>query len=244
VVLDDPDAQALLRWLRMLPTPFASGALELVCVCAGAVIAAHAGLLHQRHATTHHQHLDELRAVAPTCHVQDNRVFVQDAGIFTSAGMTTGIDLFLHRIAATGGAALAAQVAQTMVVALRRGPHDPELSPFLSYRQHMHPTVHRLQDAISQQPHWDWSLPRMADAAHTSTRHVARLFKLHAGIAPLEYLQRIRLATAQTALQAGYSVNKAAEIAGFSSDGQLRRSWHALGLHGSPQDQRPHRASA
>lgn len=239
VELDHPDAQALLRWLRALPVPLRSGGVELLCVCAGAVIAAHAGLLHQRHATTHHQHLDELRTAAPTCQVQDNRVFVQDDGIYTSAGMTTGIDLFLHRIAALGGAALAAQVAQTMVVALRRGPHDPELSPFLSYRQHIHPTVHRLQDAISQQPQQDWSLPRMAELAHSSTRHVARLFNLHAGIAPLEYVQRIRLATAQAALQAGYSVTRAAEIAGFSSDGQLRRSWHALGMANSPRRSQP-----
>jgi transcriptional regulator GlxA family with amidase domain len=227
-------APATLRWLRTL-TPGHEG-LRIVTVCAGALIAAHAGLLDGHRATTHHQHLDELRAIAPACDVVANRVFVLDEPIASSAGVTTGIDLALHLIAQQCGAPLASRVAQTMVVALRRGPQDPELSPFLAHRNHMHPALHRVQDAVCAEPQREWTVARMAEAGHTSARHLTRLFMEHAGTAPLSYLRRIRLALAQAALESGQGVSRAAELAGFSSDTQLRRAWHRLGMGGRPSD--------
>lgn len=122
-------------------------------------------------------------------------MFVEDGPVHSSAGVTTGMDLTLHLIARHCGPAIAAQVAQTMVMPLRRGPHDPELSPFLASRDHLHPALHRVQDAVSQQPAHGWNLPRMAEVSHTSPRHLTRLFTQHAGIAPLHYLRSIRLAT-------------------------------------------------
>jgi transcriptional regulator GlxA family with amidase domain len=232
IAVHHPAAQRLLHWLRGLRLHI--GQQELLTVCAGAVLAAHAGLLDGRRATTHHHHLDELRSVAPACTVESNRVFVMDGPVCSSAGVTTGIDLFLHRISMACGPALAAQVAQAMVVALRRGPNDPELSPFLRHRNHLHPALHRVQDAIGQQPQADWSLQRMADVACTSARHVSRLFMAHAGVAPLVYLRSIRLDLAEAALRSGHSVTQAAELAGFHSDTQLRRTWHQLGKPGSP----------
>jgi transcriptional regulator GlxA family with amidase domain len=225
-------AQQLLRWLRGLH--LSPGRLELVTVCAGAVLAGHAGLLDGRRATTHHHHLEELRQVAPRCDVMTNRVFVLDGAAASSAGVTTGIDLFLHRIATVCGPAIAAQVAQSLVLALRRGPGDPELSPFLRHRGHLHAALHRVQDAIGRQPREDWSLPRMAAVACTSPRHLTRLFLQHAGIAPLTYLRSLRLDLAEAALRAGHNVGQAADLAGFSSDTQLRRAWHQLGKPGSP----------
>ena len=203
-------------------------------MCAGSVLAAHAGLLAGRRVTTHHHHLQELQAVEPACQVVANRVFVEDAPVYSSAGVTTGVDLILHRIGTVCGPAIAAQVAQTMVVAMRRGPQDPELSPFLSYRNHMHPALHRVQDAVSGQPAQDWTVPAMADIAHTSPRHLTRLFMEHADIAPLQYLRRIRLAVAQAALQSGRNVTQAAAMAGFRSDTQLRRAWHQFDMAGTP----------
>jgi transcriptional regulator GlxA family with amidase domain len=230
--VDAPATRALLDWLR--PLRLAPGKLELVTICAGAVLAAHAGLLAGRRATTHHHHLDELQQVAPACDVVRNRVFVEDSPVYSSAGVTTGIDLILHRIEDVCGPALAAQVAQTMVIALRRGPHDPELSPFLAYRNHMHPALHRVQDAVSRAPTADWSVPGMAAVAHTSPRHLTRLFLEYGQIAPLQYLRRIRLAVAQMALASGDNVTEAAAAAGFSSDTQLRRAWQHFGVPGTP----------
>jgi transcriptional regulator GlxA family with amidase domain len=229
-----PGAPETLRWLRTL-TPGVDG-LRLVTICAGALIAAHAGLLEGRRATTHHHHLDELRRVAPGCDVVANRVFVLDDDVASSAGVTTGIDLALHLIAQERGGPAAARVAQTMVVAMRRGPQDPELSPFLAHREHMHPVLHRVQDAVCAQPQAEWSVARMAEVGHTSARHLTRLFVEHAGTAPLLYLRRIRLALAQAALRSGQGVTRAAEIAGFSSDTQLRRAWQRLGMAGRPSD--------
>jgi transcriptional regulator GlxA family with amidase domain len=232
--LGQPGVAETVEWLRGFAP--GQGGLRLVTICAGALLAAHAGLLNGRRATTHHHHLDELRSVATGCDVVANRVFVLDDPVASSAGVTTGIDLALHLIAQECGAALASQVAQIMVVALRRGPQDPELSPFLAYRDHMHPALHKVQDAVSADPKLDWNVPRMADVGHTSPRHLTRLFMDHAGAAPLEYLRRIRLAVAQAALHSGRSVTQAAEIAGFSSDTQLRRTWRQFGVDGRPSD--------
>lgn len=225
-------SESALRWLAR--QTLQSGTLELLTICAGAVLAAHAGLLHGKRATTHHHHLNELQAAAPGCQVVSNRVFVEDAPVFSSAGVTTGVDLVLHRIGQVCGLAIAAQVAQTMVVAMRRGPQDPELSPFLAHRNHMHPALHRVQDAVSQTPAQDWSLDTMADVAHASPRHLTRLFVEHAGVAPLAYLRQIRLAVAQQALRSGKNVTQAAHMAGFSSDTQLRRAWQQFGPAGTP----------
>lgn len=227
-----PPAREAIRWLSTL-RPQADG-FRLVTICAGALLAAHAGLLQGRRATTHHHHLDELRSAAPGCDVVSNRVFVIDGPLASSAGITTGIDLALHLVAEECGPALASQVAQTMVVALRRVPNDPELSPFLAYRNHIHPVLHRVQDAVGAEPQHAWSVPRMAEIGHTSPRHLTRLFLEHAGIAPLQYLRRIRLSVAQAALASGRNVTQAAEIAGFGSDTQLRRAWRQFGLEGSP----------
>lgn len=228
----EPAIRETIDWLRR--QTLARDCVRLVTVCAGALLAGHAGLLHGRRATTHHHHLEELRDIAPGCDVVGNRVFVIEEAVASSAGITTGIDLALHLIAQECGAALAAQVAQTMVVALRRGPHDPELSPFLAYRNHLHPALHRVQDAVSAEPQRDWTVPRMAQVGSASPRHLTRLFLEHAGTSPLQFLRRLRLAVAQAALQSGCGVTRAAEMAGFSSDTQLRRAWRQFEMGGRP----------
>ncbi len=227
-----PGVPELLHWLR--GQRLVTSRLELLTVCAGAVLAAHAGLLDGHRATTHHHHLDELQAVAPRCEVVPNRVFVLDGAVSSSAGVTTGIDLFLHHIATVCGPAIAAQVAQSMVVALRRGPGDPELSPFLRHRNHLHAALHRVQDAISSAPQNDWTLSDMANVAHTSPRHLSRVFATHTGVTPLQYLRDIRLAVAEAALNAGRNVTQSAALAGFASDTQLRRAWRQQGKRGTP----------
>ncbi|NVO07313.1 MAG: helix-turn-helix transcriptional regulator, partial [Rhodoferax sp.] len=83
-------------------------------------------------------------------------------------------------------------------------------------------------------PAKDWSLDAMAGIARASPRHVTRLFVEHAQVAPLAYLRQIRLAVAQQALHSGRNVTQAAELAGFSSDTQLRRAWRQFGSAGTP----------
>lgn len=231
----------LLAWLARL-APGRAG-LRLVTVCSGALLAAQAGLLDGRRATTHHQHLDDLARLAPQCTVLQDRVFVQDGEVFTSAGVTAGIDLALHLIAGHAGELVAARVAEQMAVALRRGPADPELSPMLAHRQHLSARLHRVQDAVSAAPTEDWSLARMAALAATTPRTLTRLFAQHAGVSPQAYLRGVRLAVARRALEAGASVAAASEAAGFSAELQLRRAWAAAGWPGTPSAARGRRAN-
>lgn len=207
---------------------------RLITICSGAVLAARAGLLKHRSATTHHQSLDELSRVAADCKVVSNRVFVNDGSVWSSAGITAGIDLALHLIGLECGPTVAARVAETMVLSVRRSTNDPQISPLLAHRNHLHPAVHRVQDAVSEAPTRNWTLERMARVAHTSSRHLTRLFIEHTGATPLQYLRTVRLALAEMSLRAGHSVTRAAELAGFRSDTQLRRAWRGLGQHGTP----------
>jgi len=208
---------------------------RLVTICSGTLLAARAELLAGRRCTTHHELLDALRGLAPQAHVIENRVFVVDGALASSAGITAGIDVALHLIAEECGESLAASVAEDMVVYLRRSDRDPEQSPFGLHRGHLHATVHRVQDAIVNEPERDWNMASLARTAHTTERHLLRLFIEHAQVSPLQYLQAIRLERARQALERGTSVTQAAEMAGFRSDLQMRRAW-SRHWGGSPRD--------
>ena len=225
----------LTHWLQSISSQL-QAPRRLITVCAGALYAAKAGLLTHAQVTTHHLELDALRQLDPQCHVLPNRVFIADEArsIYSSAGITTGIDLAVHLIADVCGEAIAARVAQVMVMPMRRGLGDPEVSVFLSCRAHLHPALHRVQDAVQSAPTQDWSVKRMAQVACTSTRHLSRLFEEHTGMSPLHFVRGIRVELAAKALQAGKCVAQAVEISGFHSDLQLRRAWVAEGKTGLP----------
>lgn len=219
----DAASELLTEWLRRV---FAPSGERLVCVCAGALSAAKAGLLDGRQCTTHHSLCATLQAMAPKARVLENRLYVTDGRISCSAGITAGIDLMLQVVAELAGPQLACSVARDMVVYMRRGGADPQLSPWLSGRNHLHPALHRVQDAVAAAPCDDWSVTRMADLACTSSRHLARLFHEHAGVSPLDYLHRLRVTVARELLvQSSLDMEAIAERAGFGSARHLRRIW-------------------
>lgn len=233
-----PATEAITRWLRDVvrePLLEEGSRHRLLSICAGSLLAARAGLLQHRRCTTHHEVLGALRALAPRAEVLENRVFVVDGPIASCAGVTAGIDLALHYITQECGEALATTVAEDMVVYFRRAGSDPEASPFLAQRHHLHAAVHRVQDAILRTPRREWDMAMLAGVANTTERHLHRLFIDHAGISPLQYLRSIRLERARQSLLAGTSVSRAAEVAGFTSDLQLRRAWGRQ-WGGSPRD--------
>lgn len=214
---------AVIDWLRRV---FAPSGERLVCICAGALIAAKAGLLDGRQCTTHHSLCATLQAIAPKARVLENRLYVSDGQISCSAGVTAGIDLMLHLLADWTGPQLACSVARDMVVYMRRGGADPQLSPWVSGRNHLHPALHRVQDALTAAPCSDWSVARMADLACTSIRHLTRLFHEHAGVSPLDYLHRLRVSVARELLaQSNLDMEVIAERSGFGSARHLRRIW-------------------
>lgn len=209
---------------------------RLICICAGALIAAHAGILSNKHATTHHSHLDELRTIDPSIKVEDNRIFVEDEHVATSAGVTAGIDLSLHLISQHGNPPLAMEVARAMLIYFRRSGQDAQLSPWLMHRNHLHRTVHKAQDLLSHHPAHPWQLEELADKLGTSTRHLTRLFKEHTDVSVHDYLNSLRLNLADQFLtQTDWSIERVAEAAGFGSARQFRRIWQAK--HDSPPSQ-------
>jgi transcriptional regulator GlxA family with amidase domain len=220
---DDPATLRLLGWLHATA---GSGSGMLMCVCAGSVLAARAGLLAGRECTTHHEFIEELRRVEPRARVLDNRIFVQDGPVYTSAGVTAGLDLALHIIGQDLGAHVAAEIARGFVVYLRRSGTDPALSPWLMHRNHLHPAVHRVQDAVTRNPTASWKAAQLAEVACTSSRNLTRLFAEHAGCSPLDYVQLIRFALArQLVMQSRLDLERVAARAGFHSAQHMRRVW-------------------
>jgi transcriptional regulator GlxA family with amidase domain len=218
----EPAAHAVIEWLRA-----AGGRPELLmCVCAGSLLGAYAGLLAGKSCTTHHDHLEELRRIEPRAQVFDNRIFVEDGALVTSAGVTAGLDLALHVIGRQLGARVAANVARDLVVYLRRAGSDPALSPWVMHRNHLHPAVHRVQDAVAREPTARWSARELAAVACTSARNLARLFAEHARCSPHDYVQLIRFALArQLVTQSRMDLERVAARSGFRSAQHLRRVW-------------------
>jgi transcriptional regulator GlxA family with amidase domain len=218
----EPATPRLIEWLR---SGVADPAL-LLCVCSGSVLAARAGLLAGRECTTHHAHIEELRRAEPRARVLDNRIFVEDGPLFTSAGVTAGLDLALHVIARQLGAPVAADVARDLVVYLRRAGTDPALSPWLMHRNHLHPALHRVQDAVARDPSAAWGSAELSAVACTSPRNLARLFAEHARCSPLDYVQLMRFAFARELVtQSRLDLERVAAKAGFRSAQHLRRVW-------------------
>lgn len=216
-------SSVLTQWLQAV---FAPSGEKLFCVCAGALSAARAGLLDGRQCTTHHALCASLQTLAPKARVLENRLYVTDGNISCSAGVTAGIDLMLHWVAELGGPRLACAVARDMVVYMRRSGADPQLSAWIAGRNHLHPAVHRVQDAVAAAPCEPWTVTRMASLACTSSRHLARLFHEHVGISPLDYLHTLRLTVARELLvESTLDIETVAERAGFGSARHLRRIW-------------------
>lgn len=223
-----PVALAVQHWLMRQQPDIQRQAIIVMCVCSGAILAAKSGLLHGKHCTTHHDVIARLRTAAPGAVIKENRIFVQDDNLWTSAGITSGIDLALHLINRLCGPEKALAVAREMVVWFRRSGDDPQLSPWLRYRNHLHPAIHRAQDALTAEPQRGWHLADIAAMAHVSPRHLTRLFQEHLGISVRDYLEQLRLAIAQQWLRQGRGVEHAAIAAGFSSPRQFHRAKQRL----------------
>lgn len=218
----DAELKTLTRWLARTAQPDT----RLVTICSGALLAAAAGLMEGHQCTTHAECLDELRSLAPTASVLENRLYVEDRNRYSSAGISTGIDLMLHIVSRFASPQAALAAARKMVIYLRRSGQDPQMSPWLSGRNHIHPAIHRAQDAIMADPAHDWSLPGLADIAHLSERHLSRLFREHVGLSVVDYVNLMRVTLAQELLkQSRLDMESLAHRAGFASSRHMRRVW-------------------
>lgn len=222
---DSDCEQAIVDWLKAVIRP----GHKLISICSGALFAGRAGLLDGHDCTTHHLCCEELASLAPKARVLENRLYVADGECYSSAGITTGIDLMLEIVSQLTDQSCAVAVARYLVVYLRRSGADPQLSPWLEGRNHIHPVVHRVQDAIARDATQDWTLNRLAKIAGASTRHLSRLFHEHVGMTIVDYRNCLRVALAQELLsQTRLDMEHVAERSGFASSRQLRRAWRRL----------------
>lgn len=216
------ERRALADWLRRTLRDDTT----IVSICSGALIAAEAGAFDGHQCTTHADCIKELHSLAPLAQVLENRLFVEDGKRYSSAGISTGIDLLLHVVSTLTSPVVAARIAQIMVIYVRRTARDPQISPWLSGRNHIHPSIHRAQDAIVANPAANWSLGALALLAHLSERHLSRLFREHTGVSVVDYVNLMRINLARDILtHSRLDMEAVAERSGFASARHLRRVW-------------------
>lgn len=212
---------ALLAWLRRQ-----AGQVDRIgSICTGAMVLAAAGLLDGVRATTHWAYCDRLAAVEPGCQVEPDAIYVRSGNVFTSAGVTTGMDLALALVEDDWGKATALAVAQELVIYRKRPGGQGQFSRFLE--------AERRDDKFGELQLWmldhlDENLPieRLAQAAGVSPRHFSRRFKAEVGVTPAAYLARLRLEEARRRLESGAARLKAvARQCGFADEQNLRRAF-------------------
>lgn len=217
-----------------------SGEVPRVCsICTGAFVLAAAGVLDGRRATTHWQHARLLAASNPRVTVVPDAIWVRDGQVFTSAGVSAGIDLALALVEADAGGEAARQVARSLVVFLQRPGGQSQFSPSTSMARPRSALLRTVTDAVAADPADDHSTAKMAAAAAVSPRHLSRLFQAELGLSPARYVEAVRIDAGKRGLEQGLSVANAAASAGFGTPESMRRAFVArLGVSPRAYQQR------
>jgi transcriptional regulator GlxA family with amidase domain len=210
-----------LEWLRRQ----SANVRRLGSVCTGAFYLAHAGLLDGRRATTHWRFLNQLSEQFDKVRVEPEPIFVRDGPLYTSAGITAGIDLSLALVEEDCGVRVAQAVARELVVFLQRNADQPQLSTTLSQRTADRKPLRELQRWLPDHLDHVSSIADMAAFVRMSERNFARLFKQEIGVPPGEYLRRLRAEAAHRRLEhgSGKKLQVAAQV-GFGSARSLQRA--------------------
>ena len=180
-----PADEALHAWLRAADEVGAT----ICSVCTGAFLLARAGLLDNRECTTHWKYTERLQRQYSTLRVLTNRLFVRSGHLYTSAGVTTGVDMTLFLLEQKHGPEFAFRVARELVVYIRRDGDEAQESIYLQYRRHIRDDIHAVQDWIVGHLGEKIRVEELAALVHTSPRNLTRLFKATTGITIGQYLQ-------------------------------------------------------
>ncbi|MGA9600830.1 MAG: GlxA family transcriptional regulator [Methylocystis sp.] len=224
----------LTDWLRKT-TP---GVRRVVSVCTGAFLLAKAGLLENRCVTTHWMFCDKLAALHPSLRIDPDRIFVRDGHVYTSGGITAGIDLALSLVEEDLGREAPRFIAGLMVVFLRRPGGQNQFSIFLQAEATNRPDIRELQAWILANPREDHAVERLAARLNMSPRNFARQFLAESGITPAKFVEHARVEAARCKLeQTNSSLEAVAAETGFGSAERMQRSFQRL-LNVSPQDYR------
>ena len=216
----------------------AAKARRVTSTCVGAFVLAAAGLLDGRTATTHWAFCDDLGRDFPNVTVDPDRIFVRDGNVFTSAGVTAGMDLALALVEDDHGVEVARAAARWLVLFMQRPGGQSQFSERLTLPIPSDSALRAVCDEIVKDPSADHSVPGMAERAALSERHFARLFIAETGTTPARFVERARVEAARDLLEAGpASVETVAEQAGFGSPETMRRAFlRVLGV--GPADYR------
>ncbi|WP_152365596.1 GlxA family transcriptional regulator [Microlunatus speluncae] len=207
----------------------AGKARRVASVCTGTFLLAEAGLLDGRRATTHWAEASRLAADYPAVTVDADAIYVKDGRIWTSAGVTAGMDLALAMVEADLGRAAALDVARTLVLYLRRPGSQSQFSVPLWSSQPDSDVIRTVVDAVHAKPGDRHSIEDLAALAGLSPRHFQRRFTREVGMPPAGYLERVRIEAAQQALaETELTLDTIARRYGFGTGETLRRSFHRL----------------
>lgn len=212
----DPQLVAAVNDLR-------SRTRRMASICTGSFILAKAGILDGRRATTHWRQAGLLSRAYPQISVEPDAIFVRDGDIYTSAGVSAGIDLALALVEDDYGADLVRDVARSLVVYLKRAGGQSQFSAMVEMPPPQRLQLRTLTETIAADPGANHTVKTLAAQASLSTRQLTRLFQSELGTTPARYVEMIRIDAARSALDAGRSVADSAQLAGFGSAETLRR---------------------
>lgn len=215
----DPE---LLAWVRAA----SAAARRTASVCTGSFVLAAAGLLDGRRATTHWMWCDLLRQSFPAVTVEPDPIFIRDGNLWTSAGVTAGMDLALALVEDDLGPEVALAVARRLVVFVKRPGGQAQFSAGLAAQSARREPLRELQAWIVDHLAADLSIPALAQRACLSERQFSRAFKDETGMTPAHYVESLRVERARLLLEDGATVDEAARATGFRSAEVLRRAFH------------------
>lgn len=196
---------------------------RMASICTGSFILAQTGMLDGRRATTHWRHTGLMSRAFPRISVEPDAIFVRDGDIYTSAGVSAGIDLALALVEDDHGADLVREVARSLVVYLKRAGGQSQFSVLVESNPPQRSQLRAVTEAIAADPAANHTVKTLAAQASLSTRQLTRLFQSELKTTPARYVEMIRIDAARSALDAGRSVTESARLAGFGSAETLRR---------------------
>lgn len=211
---------------------------RVASVCSGSFLLAQAGLLDGKRATSHWSACDLLARTYPAVEVDPDPIFVRDGNVYTSAGVTSGIDLALALVEDDFGRDVALAIARRFVLFLRRPANQAQFSAQLAGQFAATDAIRDVQGYALEHPDADLSVPALASRAAMSERHFARVFTREVGTTPARFVERARVEAARRQLEeTGDSVETVAAACGFGTPETMRRTFLRL-LRTTPTDYR------
>lgn len=198
--------------------------INICSVCNAAFVLAIAGLLENKKATTHWRRTKQMQRMFPNTKVLSDVLYVKNQNIYTSAGISSGIDLALAILEELKDPGFVTKVARNLVVYHRRGEDHSQESIYLDYRNHINPKIHEVQDYIIENLSENLSLETLADKIFISPRNLSRIFKKTTGLTLGQYIKKLRLERAKTLRNnPEYTIEFIASEIGFKTPRQLQK---------------------